>query len=186
MTSSTPRAQSTHDSSSCSLIILRHAKSSWSDPSLRDFERPLNRRGERDAPYMAQRICHHGLQIDEILCSSSVRTQLTLNRMEPHLRCSPERVQMLDELYHASLSTLITLLQNQRARALMLIGHNPGVELLVELLSQGTITRFPTCAFAVFSLPFQQWADLTSDPARWTDVQTTCFEFPKMFPHEKR
>ena len=184
---------SAHDTSqvisgpqTCSLVILRHAKSSWKDPTLTDFQRPLNRRGERDAPFMAQRIRHHDLMIDEILCSPSMRTQLTLALMNDQLNVETERITMIDELYHASLQNLISLLSTRSARAVMLIGHNPGLKQLADLLSQGEIQRLPTCAYAAFRVPFQSWIDFEPHREGWTGAELTIFEFPKMFPRGQR
>ena len=186
MPSTLATSQAVSGQQTCSLIILRHAKSSWKDPALTDFQRPLNRRGERDAPFMGQRIHHHNLMIDEILCSPAMRTQLTLSLMSDQLNVGMDRVTMVDELYHASLQTLISLLNTQSARAVMLIGHNPGLKQLVELLSQGRIKRLPTCAYAAFRFSFQRWSDFKPHQEGWTGAELTVSEFPKMFPRDQR
>ena len=181
-----PERSSPSDLKCCSLIILRHAKSSWRDPTLKDFDRPLNRRGERDAVFMGQRIAKLALTMDRILCSPALRTRLTLSRMTPYLEYTPRQVTMHKELYHAPLPTLIKLLREQNERSIMIVGHNPGLEDLIEWMSQGEISRLPTCAFGVFHFPFQYWDRLLPSMTLPTEIQLKTFEYPKMFPQAER
>ncbi|MEZ4220168.1 MAG: histidine phosphatase family protein [Polyangiaceae bacterium] len=135
------------------LLILRHAKSSWADSSLGDHDRPLNRRGERDAPRMARVVVERGWVPEIILSSSALRARATAQAVVEASDWSPDLQfsrrlylatpgQMLDELAH--LPSFVT-------RA-MLVGHNPGLEDLATELC-GIELRLPTAALLVLQVP---------------------------------
>ena len=143
------------------LLVLRHAKSSWNDPALDDHERPLNRRGRRDAPRMGELVREYGLMPDVVISSDAVRARLTAEAMAEALHYAGEI--LLDQhLYMASPDDIFSLLRRvrQNAETVMIVGHNPGLEELVEQLT-GARQDLPTAALAQIVLPIDRWRDLT-------------------------
>src|SRR6476619_15616 len=135
------------------LILLRHAKSSWKDTSLPDDERPLARRGRRALPVVAKYLRGTGLTVELVLCSPAQRTRQTLDGVRVGLRGEPE-VRIVREIYEATADELLEILHQVEGRygSVLLIGHNPGMEELVDDLvsggDEGALTRlregFPT------------------------------------------
>jgi phosphohistidine phosphatase len=140
------------------LYLLRHAKSSWADPTLPDHERPLASRGRRDAKRIAEHLLRLGVEPELVLCSSAARTRETLDLMRPVFAASS--VMFEDELYAASSAELLARVQlvPDAVASVMLIGHNPGLEqLALSLASAGDElarleTKFPTGALATLAL----------------------------------
>ena len=116
------------------LIIMRHAKSSWDYPELTDHDRPLNKRGIKDSPKIAKSIQKLGWSPDRILVSSSKRTIETMDGLTTVFGAVPYEVR--PRIYHATLPDLIEELEILKEGTTMIIGHNPGSELLVQYLSQ--------------------------------------------------
>lgn len=148
------------------LLILRHAKSDHSDPSLADFDRPLSERGREDALKMGAWILHQQLTPDYVLSSPARRTMQTLRRVSTHFNEESNVSCVTDErIYEADLTTLLSVLgQAPESKRLLLIGHNPGLESLLTYLTSESLTDtqiklFPTCALAHFVLP-TNWQNL--------------------------
>ena len=142
------------------LLVLRHAKSSWNDPTLGDHERPLNKRGRRDAPRVGELVREAGLKPDVVISSDAVRARMTAEAVAEAARYGGEIV--LDpHLYMAGPADILSLLTTVRenAETVMIVGHNPGLEELVEQLT-GERQDFPTAALAQIGLPIKQWRDL--------------------------
>lgn len=152
------------------LILLRHAKSSWDDPELDDHERPLNRRGTKDAPRMGEAMAALGLAPDVVLCSDAVRTRATLTLVLSVLGRHPPRVSIEPRLYLAEPAAIMELVRALPAddRQCLVIGHNPGIHALaLELTGTGDrkllaalATRFPTAGLAVIDLDASSWKDV--------------------------
>ena len=160
------------------LLLLRHAKSSWDDPSLPDHARPLNARGRRAAQAMAAAMRDLGLSPDVVLVSSARRTLQTLEAVSP-FPDSP-LVEPMDDLYLAPWPRLLEILRRapETARSVMLIGHNPGLQDLALALvgaagmSTGPAAAarrmadgYPTCALAEFTIA-TPWQDLAEGGGR--------------------
>ena len=142
------------------LLILRHAKSSWADSSISDWQRPLNERGERDAPRAGQWLRERGLVPDIIITSDAVRARTTAEavaKASGHLQA----IRLEPSLYGASPEAMIEVLNGapDEARAVMIVGHNPGLEELVSKLS-GESHGMPTAGLFVFDVPITRWRDL--------------------------
>ena len=142
------------------LLVLRHAKSSWNDPELDDHARPLNKRGRRDGPRMGELMRKYGLMPDIVISSDAVRAQLTADAVAEAARYAGE-VLLDPRLYMASPADILSLLRTVRenAETVMIIGHNPGLEELVEQLT-GERQDLPTAALAHIVLEIDQWRDL--------------------------
>ena len=132
------------------IILLRHAKSSWKDPSLRDFDRPLSKRGMIDTKLMKEHIASLVMGVDEIYSSPSVRTSQTINQLVPEI----SHVNYLASLYLGDISVVLSLLESiqTRIKTVMIVGHNPCIHEMMEILCKKPVEKFPTCAVAVFSL----------------------------------
>jgi phosphohistidine phosphatase len=142
------------------LLVLRHAKSSWSNSALDDHERPLNKRGLRDGPRMGELLRAHGLLPDVVISSDAVRARLTAEAVVDAAHYVGEI--LLDErLYLASPADIVSLLLAVRetAETVMIVGHNPGLEELVAQLT-GDPQDMPTAALAQIVLPIDRWRDL--------------------------
>ena len=144
------------------LLVLRHAKSSWNDTSLDDHERPLNTRGLRDAPRMGELVLEHRQTPDVILSSDAVRARLTAEAVAQAARYTGNI--LLDRrLYLASSRDILAVLRTVRettAGTIMVVGHNPGMEELVAHLT-GEQQDLPTAALGQIGLPIDRWRDLT-------------------------
>ena len=148
-----------------SLALVRHAKSDWGDPSLDDHDRPLNDRGRRDAPVMAQRLADSGFEVDVILSSTAMRARTTAGYFG---RALGLQVRLDEALYGAPASTLLQAAVDSGASAVMVVAHDPGMSALAERLS-GEIDHMPTCAVATFTWDTDDWDVATSlDPTDWT------------------
>lgn len=157
------------------LYLLRHAKSSWDDSSLADHDRPLAPRGERAAPAMGRHMQSNGWIPELVLCSTAARTRATWAGAAPflgdHLPVEYER-----ELYGASAQELLGLLRSvpDDVGRVLVIGHNPGLEMLASgLAGEGPARglarmrrKFPTAALAVLSCGANRWADLSPGSCR--------------------
>lgn len=148
------------------LLLLRHAKSSWKDEDLTDFDRPLNKRGKRDAPQVGEWIQEHGLLPDLVLCSSARRTRETVTTVMQSWESKPP-VLYLEELYHADPQTIRAVIETHASErnSLLVVGHNPGLQEFLEELT-GEYHRFPTAALAWLEFSGNGWAEGTGAELR--------------------
>lgn len=145
------------------LLVLRHAKSSWDDAALDDHERPLSARGRRDAPRMGDLLRDTRLLPNLIIASDAVRAHTTAVAVAEAARYDGKLV-VEPALYHASPQDIISVLQSVRGadtHIVMIVGHNPGLEDLVELLT-GESHDLPTAALVQLAVPISAWRELTS------------------------
>ena len=157
------------------LILLRHAKSDW--PDVPDQDRPLAKRGKRDAPVIGRWLHDHGYLPDAVICSAARRTQQTWELVARELGGSPS-VTFEPRAYAASALTLLNLVRELPAasRTAMLVGHNPGVAELATSLAlppdgDDAPIRFPTAAVAILDVS-GDWADLSPGQGRLLDYTT--------------
>lgn len=144
------------------LLLLRHAKSSWDEGNLADFDRPLNDRGREDAPRMGKLLRQHDLVPDLIVTSSAKRAASTAKLLANEANYEG-KVTRTRDLYLAEPGAYINLARrtDDSVKTLMLVGHNPGIEELVEWLS-GSDESMPTAALACFHLPIAKWSELAA------------------------
>ncbi|MDT8441912.1 MAG: histidine phosphatase family protein [Desulfuromonadales bacterium] len=163
------------------LILLRHAKSSWKDPTLDDFDRPLNKRGEAAAPVMGRRLAARRLRPEQIVCSPARRTRMTAERVAAALGVPATAIEDRPELYAADLATLLACLRrlDDTWSTILLVGHNPGLTELANTLAPCRIDNIVTCGVVALGLPLTRWAELTpgcgrllfyDDPKRIAEV----------------
>jgi phosphohistidine phosphatase len=142
------------------LLILRHAKSSWENEQLTDYERPLNSRGKQEAPRMGQLLREQDLVPNLIITSSAGRALATAEAVALASGYEQE-IRATRSFYHADPEAYIELLQqlDDSLERVMVVGHNPGMEELVKELT-GSWEAFPTAALAQVSLPIAHWREL--------------------------
>lgn len=145
------------------LLVLRHAKSSWSDARLSDHDRPLNKRGRRDAPRMGELLRKEDLTPGIIITSSARRALDTAEAAAAECDFDGEII-VTRELYHADPEHYLWAAREygDDHDIVMVVGHNPGIEDLVDQLANGWI-RMPTAALAVFDLEIEEWSELDDD-----------------------
>lgn len=140
------------------LLLLRHAKSSWKNPTLEDHDRPLKKRGRRAAPRMGRLAREQGLTPEIILCSTAVRAVETERLFSEEAEFRGE-LRLEADLYLAEPEAILALLAKaglRGAEKVMVVGHNPGLEELLARLT-GVEERFPTGALAEVRLPIESW-----------------------------
>lgn len=157
------------------ILLLRHAKSSWKNERLSDKERPLNKRGLSDASKMAKRFVGKNIWPDLIISSSSKRTLLTIEYFRKLIE-SEHKFISSDQIYLASSEELLEVLANinEQFKIVMLVCHNPGITDLTNYLSNKFVENVPTCGLVGFAYN-----------GLWSDIkQNSCeflfFDYPKI------
>ena len=146
---------------------MRHAKSSWKQKDLPDIERPLNSRGEKDAPAMGRLLRKKEMVPDIILSSPAVRARLTAEAVGKKSHYEKE-ILVIDKLYMAEAPEIFSALNDlpDDIQKCLLIGHNPGLEYTLQLLT-GKIQSLSTSTIVNISLPIEVWAELNGDTQVW-------------------
>ena len=157
------------------LILTRHAKSSWDHPGLPDHDRPLNKRGRTSASAIGDWLRRKGYLPDEVLSSSSERTRETWLRMG----LSASNIRFLSELYHASPDQIRQALYRATGQTVLLLGHNPGIAEFAERIAQSApkhprFLDYPTCATTVLRFDLADWSGIG-----WHDGQVIEFVTPR-------
>ena len=149
------------------LIVMRHAKSSWSTPGQNDHDRPLNKRGRKDAVRVAARLTELGWFPEMAVSSSAARTRETFDLMEPMFDASVD-VDFMDGLYHAGIRELRNVLRNlpDDVQTVLALGHNPGWEGVIAWLS-GEGLQLTTANAALLTGTGATWADALAEAESW-------------------
>jgi phosphohistidine phosphatase len=158
------------------LTLVRHAKSSWKDASLADRDRPLNKRGKRDAPEMGRRIAAAGIRPSLIVSSPAVRAWTTARIIADEIGYPREFLQRDKRLYLASVNGILDVIVAQDAgfNSLMLVGHNPGFTDFANYLVPGLTNNIPTAGVVCVQLDTEDWS-LYDKPG----VELVLYDFPK-------
>lgn len=158
------------------LTIVRHAKSSWKHRELGDRDRPLNKRGQRDAPRMGERIAAAGIRPSLIISSPAVRAWTTARLIAKALGYPVEFLHREEELYLASLRDLLDVVaaQDNGFNNLMVVGHNPGLTDFVNYLSPGLTGNLPTAGVVSVTIDQDDW-NLADRP----QTELILHDFPK-------
>lgn len=148
------------------LLLLRHAKSSWDDRSLPDFERPLNDRGRRAAPLIGREMKRRGVNPDSILSSPATRTRETVDLVVAAAGLNAP-VRFDERIYEASVGDLLAVIadMDDAAGRVLLVGHNPGLENLLARFT-GELRPVPTAALAALAVDAERWRDVPAASAR--------------------
>jgi phosphohistidine phosphatase len=144
------------------LLICRHAKSSWDDASLSDVERPLNKRGRRDAPEMGRRLAERGLLPDLIFASHATRAWTTAEAYADRLGYPPDRIQVDPALYTATAASLLALVRSLEPRLgrVLLVGHNPECTAFANLLGNLDLGNLPTGGIVALEFHTRSWQEI--------------------------
>ncbi|WP_406736110.1 SixA phosphatase family protein [Thioclava sp. GXIMD4215] len=147
------------------LILTRHAKSSWDDPTQDDFDRPLNQRGRFAATELGDFLASRGLEPEEVLCSPAARTKETWARVKGAVLESLPAEHFIPELYQANAAQLLATLRQAHMPTVMMLAHNPGIadfaaSLPARVPLSSDFRRYVTCATLVVDFQIDSWAEL--------------------------
>lgn len=158
------------------VLLVRHAKSSWDDPAMVDFERPLNERGKKDAPAMAKRVKDKNLKIDAFISSPAKRAKKTAKLFAEVFKFNEEKIIYKTELYHADPETFFTVIEqaDNNKEFIAIFSHNPGITYFVNELTEIKIDEVPTCGVFALSADCSKWKDF-----RKAKKQFLFFDYPK-------
>lgn len=160
------------------IYLVRHAKSSWSDSNIRDQDRPLNKRGKRDAPFMGKLLSDKGIEIDLLITSSAVRAVETAKLIANELSIKKNEIQIDERLYHPSTLDFLKVINeiDNSCESLMLFSHNPGITEFANFVSTNDFINIPTCGIVSLCFDIQNWRDLSNHRG-----QTIFYEYPKKY-----
>lgn len=152
------------------LIIIRHAKSSWDNLSQKDFDRPLNDRGHRDAPNMVKRLLEKNVDIDTFISSPAKRAFTTAEYFAREYHVPEKKIVQIPELYHAPSETFYkTISKTEDAfETIAIFAHNPGITQFVNQLTTTQIDNMPTCGIFAVKAEICRWLNFeTSNKTFW-------------------
>jgi phosphohistidine phosphatase len=164
------------------LYIIRHAKSSWEEPLLPDFQRPLKKRGMRDAKFMGKWLKKNKHVPEVIVSSPAIRARQTAELLAGAMNLPLTALHFDDSIYNAQLADLFSIVTRQKAEihAMALIGHNPALTDFANLLTQNVhLQNLPTCGIWAVQFRVKRWEDIQEDSG-----QFLFFEYPKKH-HDK-
>lgn len=159
------------------IVMIRHAKSSWANPLQSDFERPLNDRGEKDAPMMGARLKKLGLHPDLIIASTAKRAAQTARKIADAIGYDESRIQWHDSLYHCIPAVFEELIYelDDSVREVFIVAHNPGITDFVNQFSPSFSTdNMPTCGVVAASFEADSWTGFNQH-----NKKVFLFEYPK-------
>lgn len=159
------------------LVLIRHAKSDWSNPFLDDFLRPLNKRGEINAPFMAKVLKEKNIKPDLIISSPSLRTKQTLEYFIKEFNYNDE-VKLEESIYEAPYQNLLKVIKDipNIHKTVFLMGHNPGLCDLTNFLVDKNFENIPTCGIVEIDFDVKNWKDISKE-----NSNLISFEYPKKY-----
>lgn len=159
------------------LVMIRHAKSSWANPLQSDFERPLNDRGEHDAPMMGERLKKLNIVPDLIIASPAKRAKQTAKKVAAAMGYDESKIQWVDKLYHCIPQVFEEVLYeiDDSINTVFVVAHNPGITQFVnELSAEFSIDNMPTCGMVGAEVELDHWEMFPS-----AKKKVFLFEYPK-------
>jgi len=158
------------------LLLVRHAKSSWDDFSIKDFDRPLNDRGKNDAPMMARRLLDKGLKIDAFVASPAKRARKTVELFVKEYKENKDNIIFFDALYLAGPSIFSQVISktDDQFDTIAVVSHNDGITAFANTLTNTTTNNIPTCGIFAVKVKAKHWSDFpTAEKEFWF------FDYPK-------
>ncbi len=157
------------------LLLVRHAKSSWKDQSLPDQQRPLNKRGHASALDMGQRLSQRHIEIERIISSPALRALTTARYLADAIGFDQDEILVDSELYFSGVQSMLTLVQHCDAEinTLMLVGHNPDMTSFSNYLSGYHTSNMPTCAISTIEFD-REWKNISRSSGTLLD-----YDYPK-------
>jgi phosphohistidine phosphatase len=158
------------------LYLIRHAKSSWNNPDLADSERPLNKRGKRDAPFMGKCLKKYEAHPDLIMSSPAKRALKTANIIAKEIGFPKGKIVSNESMYMGSVATLFEVIRNidESYNHVMLFGHNPDLTNLAEYLTNYPVDNIPTCGIFCMDFDIDSWKDISEGKGT-----LVFFDYPK-------
>lgn len=158
------------------LFLVRHAKSSWKDPTLADRERPLNKRGKRDAPRMGKRLAARNVLPETLISSPAVRARKTANKIASQIGYPKDRIRVEEGMYQGGTTGMLNVIRSidDQAPSAMVFGHNPATTDLANYLAHANIDNVPTCGIVEMRFETESWSDVVSGGGELVD-----FDYPK-------
>ncbi len=158
------------------LLLVRHAKSSWDDLSMADIDRPLNKRGKNDAPEMAGRLRERKINIDRFVSSPAVRARKTAEIFMDVYDEKKKKLVLVPALYEAGITNFydVISLMDDKDDTVALFSHNPGITDMANSLSVNRVDNMPTCSVFAVVAKIKAWKDFHS-----TDKEFQFFDYPK-------
>ena len=158
------------------LLLIRHAKSSWDDPGLSDFDRPLNERGKKDAPMMADRLHERGIKLDAFISSPAKRAKRTAEQFAKRYKKEDKDIILKTELYMAIENTFYEVIEklDDNDDCIALFSHNPGLTDFANSLTEVRTDNIPTCGIFAVSIDIKKWNKI-----REAKKNLLFFDYPK-------
>lgn len=156
------------------LLLVRHGKSDWGNLDLKDFDRPLNKRGKENVPEMAERLINRGFEFDLIVSSPAKRAKTTAKFFAEAYQV--QRIQYEESIYEANSRTLLKVVNglDDAADTIIMFGHNPGFTDFANELSEADIYNIPTAGMVLMSFPFDTWEMVSKGTG-----ELVFFDYPK-------
>ena len=160
------------------LILIRHAKSSWDSTTTKDFDRPLNNRGELSLPVMAKTLTKLNLTKLSVLSSSALRAKQTAVGICSKIGFNLQKINFIDNLYHSSPKTMCTYINKgcDANDTVLLFAHNPGITDAVSYFSGHEISNMPTCGIVYIDFDIQSWSLVSNGLGMFKH-----FDYPKNY-----
>lgn len=158
------------------LYIIRHAKSSWENFTVPDFDRPLNDRGKADAPEMAKRLIERKIKIDAFVSSPAKRAKKTAKLFAKAFDVKEEDIILLDRLYEASVATFFEVVTtlSDKFDSVAIFSHNPGITDFVNRLCNARVDNMPTSSVFAIEIDIKKWHDFKDEEKKFL-----FFDYPK-------
>lgn len=160
------------------LYLIRHAKSSWDNSHLSDFDRPLNERGKRDAPFVGKILNNKNIKPDMFYSSGANRAISTALIIAKELNFPEDNIIIENKIYESSFNDLIDIVRkiSDENNTVFLFGHNPGLNIFSDLMSDKTIANIPTCGVVGIEFSEKKWRNIKQKTGR-----QFLFEYPKKY-----
>jgi len=158
------------------VLLIRHAKSSWDDAAMTDFDRPLNDRGKEDAPKMAERLLEKEVSIDAFISSPAKRAKKTASLFAKEYNRDKDEIILVSELYHPSSEAFYTAIAHapNDANTIAVFSHNPGITEFANELTSARVDDMPTCAIFAVKADIKQWSEFKE-----AEKEFWFFDYPK-------
>jgi phosphohistidine phosphatase len=158
------------------IYFIRHAKSSWKDEMLADFDRPLNGRGKRDVVFMGKRLKMFDVMPDLIYTSPAKRAEKTTKELAREINCDKKKIKSIDALYEGSYESYLELIHStdDKHASVFIIAHNPAITEVGERLSGAILSNIPTCAIVCISFDVSSFKEITEESGH-----ILFFDYPK-------
>ena len=158
------------------LILVRHAKSSWEEAGIDDFDRPLNERGKHDAPVMAKRLKNKNIDVDIFISSPAKRALRTAKYFAEEFDVDKKEIEQVSKLYGASVSTFLEVVSNidEKNKIAVLFSHNPGITDFANTFTNVHIDNMTTCSIFAVQADADKWADFFR-----SEKNFLFFDYPK-------